>query len=97
VYTTHYMEEAERLCDRVGIMDQGKLLALGTVPELLTSMGGKPKLVVEANGQELHLETANPLAELNRLAAAGPVTNFRVEHSTLEQVFLNLTGRHLRD
>jgi ABC-2 type transport system ATP-binding protein len=97
VYTTHYMEEAERLCDRVGIMDHGKLLAVGTVPELLAQRGSKPELVVETNGKEVRLETEDPLGELNRLAAAGPVANFRLERPTLEQVFLNLTGRKLRD
>ena len=43
------------------------------------------------------METDDPLAELNRLAADGPVEDFRVERPTLEQVFLNLTGRRLRD
>ncbi len=40
IYTTHYMEEAERLCDRVAIMDAGRILALGTVKELLDLLGG---------------------------------------------------------
>jgi ABC-2 type transport system ATP-binding protein len=40
VYTTHYMEEAERLCDRVAVMDQGRILALDTVPGLLAMLGG---------------------------------------------------------
>ncbi len=96
VYTTHYMEEAERLCDRVGIMDQGKLLALDTVAGLLT-LGGKPALVAGTRGREVRIDTDDPLAELNRLAAGAPVDYFRVERSTLEQVFLKLTGRKLRD
>jgi len=97
VYTTHYMEEAERLCDRVGIMDHGKMLALDTVPGLLATHGGKPTLIVKTNGQEVRLETEDPLAELNRLAGLGPIEQFSVERANLEQVFLKLTGRTLRD
>jgi ABC-2 type transport system ATP-binding protein len=97
VYTTHYMEEAERLCDRVGIMDHGKMLALDTVPGLLATHGGKPTLIAKTNGQEIRMETDDPLAELNRLASLGPIERFSVERSNLEQVFLKLTGRTLRD
>ena len=46
IYTTHYMEEAERLCDRIAIIDAGRLLALGTLDELLAAHGGPPTLVV---------------------------------------------------
>ncbi len=67
VYTTHYMEEAERLCDRVAIVDHGRLLAQGSVPELLAAHGGRD----------------------------GPP--LRVERAGLEDVFLRLTGRRLRD
>jgi ABC-2 type transport system ATP-binding protein len=97
VYTTHYMEEAERLCDRVGIIDHGRMLALDTVPRLLASHGARPVLQAVSRGREVRVETDDPLAELNRLAAVGPVDDFRVERPTLEQVFLNLTGRRLRD
>jgi ABC-2 type transport system ATP-binding protein len=65
VYTTHYMEEAERLCDRVAVIDRGRLLALGAVDELLEAYGAPPRTVVQ--------------------------------RGTLEEVFLNLTGRSLRD
>jgi ABC-2 type transport system ATP-binding protein len=98
VYTTHYMEEAERLCDRVGIMDQGRLLAEGTVPQLLAAHGSPPVLVVETGaGEPTRIETADPVGELARMAARGPVASFHVERPDLEQVFLRLTGRHLRD
>jgi ABC-2 type transport system ATP-binding protein len=97
IYTTHYMEEAERLCDRVAVIDHGKLLALGSVTELLTAHGVKPILVAQTASGEHRAETADPLAELNRLAAAGPVLSFQMERATLEQVFLHLTGRSLRD
>ena len=97
VYTTHYMEEAERLCDRVAIVDHGRLLALDSVAGLLAAHGAEPVLVVETGTGELRCEVSDPLSELNRLAAAGPVRGFRVERPSLEQVFLKLTGRHLRD
>jgi ABC-2 type transport system ATP-binding protein len=97
IYTTHYMEEAERLCDRIAIIDAGKLLALGTVAELLAAHGGPPTLIVKTNGGEERLQAADPLAELNRLAATSTIDAFQMERPTLEQVFLRLTGRSLRD
>ncbi len=50
IYTTHYMEEVERLCERIAIVDAGKLLALGSLGELLAAHGGPPTLVVTTNG-----------------------------------------------
>jgi ABC-2 type transport system ATP-binding protein len=97
IYTTHYMEEAERLCDRVGIVDHGRLLALDTVIGLLAARGGLPRLVVQTDGKEIEVFSPDPLGELNRLAATAPIDHFRLEQPTLEQVFLNLTGRTLRD
>ncbi|MFA5910894.1 MAG: ABC transporter ATP-binding protein [Vicinamibacterales bacterium] len=97
IYTTHYMEEAERLCQRIAIVDAGKLLGLGTLPELLATQGGPATLVVTTNGAEHRVQTADPLAELNRLAAKAPIDAFQMERPTLEQVFLHLTGRSLRD
>jgi ABC-2 type transport system ATP-binding protein len=97
VYTTHYMEEAARLCDRVGIIDHGRLLALDSVPRLIAEHGGAPVLVVLRNGHEERITTTDPLAALNAMAAEGPVGEFRLERPTLEQVFLRLTGRQLRD
>jgi ABC-2 type transport system ATP-binding protein len=97
VYTTHYMEEAERLCDRVAIVDQGRVLALGTVPELLREHGGTPVLVARIGGEERRLPTPDPAGELTRLVASVRVEDFHVERPDLEQVFLRLTGRRLRD
>ena len=50
LYTTHYMEEAERLCDRVGIIDQGRIVAEGTRRELVSRMGQRDRIVVTATG-----------------------------------------------
>lgn len=50
LYTTHYMEEAERLCDRVGIIDLGRLRAEGTRRELVTLVGGRDELLLTATG-----------------------------------------------
>jgi len=97
IYTTHYMEEAERLCDRIAIVDRGRLLALGTLDELLAAHGGPAMLVVTTTDGERRSQTTDPLAELNRLAATTTVRDFHVERPTLEQVFLHLTGQSLRD
>jgi ABC-2 type transport system ATP-binding protein len=97
VYTTHYMEEAERLCDRVAIVDRGRMLACDTVPNLIRQHGGAPVLVAEVNGIEERLTAVDPLGELNRLASTEALGAFHVERPTLEQVFLHLTGRQLRD
>jgi len=97
IYTTHYMEEAQRLCDRVGIMDHGKLLALDTVDNLIAAHGGKSVLTAERVDGEVSVETDDPLAELNKLQQQGELLRFRVDRPDLERVFLNLTGRHLRD
>ncbi|MFQ6093058.1 MAG: ABC transporter ATP-binding protein [bacterium] len=82
VYTTHYMEEAQRLCRRVGILDRGKLLALDTVEGLIAAYGGKTSSWPRGRRAE---------CELRQLL------RFRVDRPDLEGVFLNLTGRHLRD
>jgi ABC-2 type transport system ATP-binding protein len=110
LYTTHYMEEAQRLCQRVAIMDHGRVLALDTVPGLLARYGGKAVVEVDLaapppaglpgtlDGNRLRIETDRPLDELGRLAAAGvAVASFRLDQPDLERVFLALTGRRLRD
>ncbi len=119
--TTHYMDEAERLCDRVAIMDHGKVIALGTPRELVASIGAEhmvefsadqldastlPSLegvlnMRQANGTvqlqvaELHRAVPALLAELTRQRI--PLTELRTHSATLEDVFVALTGRHLRD
>lgn len=102
IYTTHYMEEAQRICDRVGVIDHGKLLDVGTVDELIRRHGGDSEVIVErGNAENGHAEerlvTKEPLAEISAALAKGDVTSVRVERPTLESVFLHLTGRSLRD
>jgi ABC-2 type transport system ATP-binding protein len=97
VYTTHYMEEAQRLCDRVGIMDHGRMLALDTVPGLIAAHGGSSVVTAERAGGEVRVETDNPVDALVKLQEGGKLLRFSVESPDLEGVFLNLTGRHLRD
>jgi ABC-2 type transport system ATP-binding protein len=120
--TTHYMEEAQRLCDRVAIMDHGKVMALDTPAGLIASLGAEhvvefhadpdPELgpiedlpdvhhlqardgVVSATVLEVHRAVPAILAELSRQGVA--LTNLTTHHATLEDVFVSLTGRHLRD
>ncbi len=123
--TTHYMDEAERLCDRIAIMDRGKVIALGTPRELIASIGiehviefsagsASNPLTVAAlrqiegvrdvrseNGSvrmqvtELHRAVPALLDELRRQDV--PLTELRTHSASLEDVFVTLTGRHLRD
>ncbi len=125
VLTTHYMEEAERLCDRVAVMDHGRILALGSPRELIASLGadevvefalagGAPAPVeaelvalagvraVRRDGpryrmtvDEVHRAVPGLLALLQRRGVE--MTELVTHHATLEDLFLSLTGRHLRD
>jgi len=125
ILTTHYMDEAERLSDRVAVMDHGKIIALGTPRELIASIGAEHMLefAVAEGSAVLDLEALERLdsvhvarrengnyalqvSELHRSVAAVfeelaergiPITELRTHSSTLEDVFVSLTGRHLRD
>lgn len=105
IYTTHYMEEAQRLCDRVGIIDKGRLLCVGTVDELVRTHGGKSLVRVSRGEHEDAIETDDPLRTIESAIAHGrdtqvvahPITGIRIDRPDLESVFLALTGRRLRD
>jgi ABC-2 type transport system ATP-binding protein len=120
--TTHYMDEAQRLCDRVAIVDQGKVISLGTPRELIQSLGGTDVVEIRCDGP-LDEATLSGLAGVHSVKAHGEGISLTVEHlhktlpsllahlqqngrtltglsthhATLEDVFVNLTGRHLRD
>jgi ABC-2 type transport system ATP-binding protein len=120
--TTHFMDEAERLADRLAIMDHGSILVEGTPRELIASLGGDhvvefdstleleiPDLLelpavtrVDAAGSHQRLATREPhrtIPALYRLIDRrhGELTALNTHHTTLDDVFLALTGRQLRD
>ncbi len=97
IYTTHYMEEAQRLCDRVAIMDRGKLLALDRVDALIKQYGGNSTVIAERVAGEQIIETKNPIEEILKLQKEADLRGFRILQPSLETVFLSLTGRTLRD
>jgi ABC-2 type transport system ATP-binding protein len=123
--TTHYMDEAHALCDRVGIMDHGALIALGTPEELVAGLGAEHVVAFAvadptrlpadehlgalpgARGvrhDDAHVELRT--SEVHRLVPAlldqlrtrdAVLTSLSTHSATLEDVFVTLTGRHLRD
>ena len=127
VLTTHYMDEAERLCDRVAIIDQGKIIAQGSPAELIARLGGDhivefalegagaaerseaesfrgldSVLAARVENDGYSLTVAEPhraipalLDELDRQQR--PLARLTTRHVSLEDVFVSLTGRHLRD
>ncbi|MBN2131887.1 MAG: ABC transporter ATP-binding protein [Sedimentisphaerales bacterium] len=119
LYTTHYMEEAQRLCDRVAILDHGEVLVIDTVEKLIAVHGGPSHIDAEPvqsvadveqlagragctatrlNENVIRFQTAEPMQTLAALNQSGVrFKALRVETANLEDVFLNLTGRRLRD
>jgi ABC-2 type transport system ATP-binding protein len=111
LYTTHYMEEAQRLCDRVAIVDHGKLLALDTVASLVAKHGGHSVVTAELNshppdlelpgsleGAAMRFESDRPLEQVAELTGQGvQFQTLSIAQPDLESVFLTLTGRSLRD
>ncbi|HLB67597.1 MAG TPA: ABC transporter ATP-binding protein [Thermoplasmata archaeon] len=118
--TTHYMEEAERLCDRVGVMDHGKILALDRPGQLIKDFEQRDAVEFSADGdasafgtlpgvEEMNVEdglvtlytrqlekTLAAVFELARVRGMN-VEGFRVRNASLEDVFLHLTGRRIRE
>ncbi len=93
--TTHYMEEAEELCDRIGIMDSGKLIELGSTDQLRAKYG-EALLVCSRPGQEVSYTFFPSLAEAQRQLEAEPdKTGLMVRPANLEDIFVRLTGRRL--
>jgi ABC-2 type transport system ATP-binding protein len=122
VLTTHYMEEAEKLCDRVGIMDHGKIIALDTPQDLIARQNlesaielvanngsageifrrfqATNKVTQEGNTCIIHTREASPLLiELVRMSENNglKLENISVRKATLEDVFIELTGKKLRE
>jgi ABC-2 type transport system ATP-binding protein len=123
LYTTHYLEEAETLCQRIGIMDQGRVLAEGTLSELQERLGGDRVFVLEADFKNSSPEawdgflqrfrviqkserqlsvaaigTRDPSECLKELLALPVrVENVTVKRPSLNDVFLQVTGRQLRE
>ncbi|MCA9245207.1 MAG: ABC transporter ATP-binding protein [Phycisphaerales bacterium] len=97
IYTTHYMEEAQRLCDRVAIIDHGRVMALDTVDGLLASHGGKHRVMAQRSTGWAEVASDDPIATLRQLQDEQDLLSFHVERPNLETVFLNLTGRSLRE
>lgn len=128
VLTTHYMDEAERLCDRVGVVDHGKVIALGTPKTLIASLGGTQMIEVSLDDRDpasleqacaslrsapsvhsARVQAARLALVVDQLHVALPavleilardkrkVTDLSTHHTTLEDVFVTLTGRALRD
>ena len=121
--TTHYMEEAEELCDRVGVIDQGKIIALDTPANLISSLGAESRVLFKTEGHDIDLNeletlpavtravkgsddyilyTKNSditLQELVRLADRSglKLKGLRTETANLDDVFLTLTGREMRE
>jgi len=98
LYTTHYMEEAERRCSRVGIMDVGRLVAEGTRRELVALVGDHDRVRLSATGELRAAQAAAAALDAVREASVrdGGI-DLVVHEPNLESVFLHLTGKTRRD
>ena len=116
VLTTHYMDEAEALCDRVAIMDRGRVLQLDSPAALVRGLDAPVRIFVaprllqveearrvpgvegaeDDDGAAVVLTTRVPSTVLARLAELDALEGLQVKAATLEDVFLNLTGREYR-
>jgi ABC-2 type transport system ATP-binding protein len=92
--TTHYMEEVEFLCDRIGIMDSGKLIEMGTLSQLRSKYGHG--LLIKQQGDRIDSQFFPTLTEANQfLASLEDKTGMMVRESNLEDIFVELTGKQL--
>ncbi|MEU9838431.1 ABC transporter ATP-binding protein [Actinomadura sp. NPDC048032] len=115
VLTTHYMDEAESLCDRVAIMDAGRVLRLGPPAVLVRGLDAPARISVasgvldvadarllpgadeaEDDGVSLTISTRDPSAVVAAMAAKNALDGVQIRGATLEDVFLELTGREYR-
>ncbi|HEU5160727.1 MAG TPA: ABC transporter ATP-binding protein [Streptosporangiaceae bacterium] len=115
VLTTHYMDEAETLCDRVAIMDHGRILRMGAPAALVRDLDAPVRISVDSgalaadqahglpavekvtdDGVSLVIATRDASAVVAALAGKGALTGVQVRGATLEDVFLDLTGREYR-
>ena len=119
IYTTHYTEEAQRLCDKVAILDHGKILDIDNVDNLIKKHGGPShieaeleeksanveKIKMHVDDEDIRIEenvirfkTNQPMESLAKLNRSNVrFRSLKVQTANLEDVFLNLTGRRLRD
>jgi ABC-2 type transport system ATP-binding protein len=121
VYTTHYMEEAERLCSNLAVIDHGKIIGQGTLLDLINMLNQKDTIKIQKNAEteklliklerigivnnlDFHYELLpkNEYSKISQIFALLEEMNIpsqfiEVSRATLEDVFLNLTGRSLRD
>lgn len=116
ILTTHYMDEAAALCDRILLMDNGKIIEQGRPPELIKKHVGADVLEVdndeklmqtlkaefpdarfETFGDRIRVFTTQPHGVFERFLEENPLTNVTIRNANLEDVFLKLTGRRLRD
>ncbi len=95
--TTHYMEEADELCDRVAFLSSGRIVALDTPRELKLRYGERSVVVVLDSREEERLQLDDPAdaARLEHWMTAGKVLTVHSQEGTLEDVFVNLAGRSL--
>ncbi|MFO0754479.1 MAG: ABC transporter ATP-binding protein [Thermodesulfovibrionales bacterium] len=93
VITTHYIEEAEALCDRIGILSRGRLIALGTPSDLKACVGDYVMEFVDGEGKLIQTVCRSHDEALNSARQIlSPVT---IRHSNLEDVFIKLTGERI--
>ena len=97
--TTHYMEEADQLCDRVAFLSEGRIVALDTPDNLKTVHGKHEVNVTLANSESRTINLDDPDAgrEIQQVVSSGQVRTLHSAEATLEEVFIELAGRRLAE